>query len=240
VDGDQSTLWQTQKVKGKGGPSSEWIDVDLGTSQSISQVNLSWDAYYATNYTIQVSNDHANWSTVFITSKGDGATDTITFATMQARYVRMTSSSWNNSSNRNWLKEFEVYAQIVVQAPTPTPSPTPPPSSNSVHVGDLDASSLASGSRWNATVIVTVHDASDAPVSNVTVNGSWSNGATGTGSCITGADGACTITRSNLKTSVTSATFTVTNLVANFPYDSSANRDPDGDSNGTTITISRP
>ena len=242
VDSSQSTLWQTKQVKGKNTLSSEWIEVDLGTSQDISQVNLSWDAYYATSYSIQVSNDHTSWSTVFSTSKGDGATDTITFATMQARYVRMTSSSWNNSTNRNWLKEVEVYAQPVTQTPppTPTPSPTSPPSSNSVHVGDLDASSVISGSRWNATVTVTVHDASEAPVPNVTVNGSWSNGTTGTGSCTTGANGTCSISRTSLKTSVSSVKFSISGLSASDPYQSSANHDPDGDSNGTTIVVSKP
>ncbi len=242
VDGNQSTLWQTQKVKGKGGSSSEWIEIDLGTSQSISQVNLSWDAYYATNYSIQVSNDHTNWTTVFSTSTGDGAADTVTFSFIQARYVRMTSSSWNNSSNRNWLKEFEVYAHLVTQAPppTPTPSPTLPPANNSVHVGDLDASSTISGGRWNATVTVTVHDSSGALVSNVIVNGSWSNGATGTGSCTTGADGTCSVSRNSLKTSVSSIKFTITGLSASDPYQPSANQDPDGDSNGTVIIVSKP
>ena len=244
VDGYPSTLWQTKQAKGKNTLTSEWIEVDLSASQSISQVNLSWDAYYATSYSIQVSNDHTNWSPVFNTSKGDGATDTLTFSTVQARYIRMTSSAWNTSTNRNWLKEFEVYANATSSSPPPTstPSPTPSPTQtgNSVHVGDLDASSAMSGSRWNATVIVTVHDASNAPVPNVTVNGSWGNGTTGTGSCTTGADGTCSISRTSLKTTVSSVSFSVTGLSAGDPYQSSANQDPDGDSNGTTIIVSKP
>ena len=92
VDGSASTLWQSKQAKGKNTLASEWIEVDLGTSQNISQVNLSWDAYYATNYTIQVSNDHTSWSTVFSTSKGDGAADTVTFSSIQARYVRIGSA----------------------------------------------------------------------------------------------------------------------------------------------------
>ena len=242
VDGNPSTLWQTKQVKGRNTLTSEWLEVDLGTSQGVSQVNLSWDAYYATTYNIQVSNDRSNWSTVFSTSKGDGAADTVTFSIVQARYIRMTSSAWNSGTNRNWLKEFEVYAQPITQtpAPTPTPSPTPPPSNNSVHVGDLDASPAASGSRWNATVIVTVHDASEAPVPNVTVNGSWSNGTTGTGSCITGSDGTCSISRTSLKTTIASVSFSITGLSASVPYQSSANHDPDGSSNGTTIVVSKP
>ena len=248
VDGSQSTLWETKQVKGKNTLTSEWIEIDLGASQNISQVNLSWDAYYATNYSIQVSNDRSNWSTVFSTSKGDGAADTITFSTVQARFIRLTSSAWNNTTNRNWLKEFEVYASATsssppptsTPSPTPTPLPSPTPTGNSVHVGDLDASSVISGSRWNATVIVTVHDASNAPVPNVTVNGSWGNGTTGTGSCTTGADGICSISRTSLKTTVSSVSFSITGLSASVPYQSSSNHDPDGDSNGTTVIVSKP
>jgi hypothetical protein len=36
-------------------------------------------------------------------------------------------------------------------------------------------------------------------------------------------------------------TFTVTNVqLSGYPYDASANTDPDGDSNGTVVTVVRP
>jgi hypothetical protein len=48
VDGSLSTQWQTEKAKGKNRLSSEWIEVDLGSVQDVSQVILEWDAYFAT------------------------------------------------------------------------------------------------------------------------------------------------------------------------------------------------
>lgn len=125
--------------------------------------------------------------------------------------------------------------------PTPTPTATPQPG-GTVHVGDLDnASTTGSRNRWNAVVVVTVHDGNDAPAANATVNGSWSSGATGSGSCVTNGSGQCSITKSNLKGNVSSVTFTVTNVTAaGSTYTPGANHDPDGDSNGTTITLTQP
>lgn len=243
VDGLLSTQWQTLKVKGKNTRTSEWIQVDFGSSQNISEVNLEWGAYFATTYSIAVSSNGSTWSTVFSTSNGDGGNDTLSFNTVQARYIRLNSSAWSNSSYRNWLNEFEVYAFSTSSSPLPTDTATPTPTpdtSNNLHVGDLDNVSVNNGSRWNVVVLVMVHDASDAPVSNVTVSGSWSNGTTSGGTCTTGADGTCNISKSNLKSSVSSVTFTVTDLSGPYPYQASANTDPDGDSNGTSITLVKP
>jgi len=255
VDGSLSSQWQTEVVKGRNRLSSEWIEVDLGSVQDVSRVILEWDTYFATTYSIGVSSDGNSWSTVVSTSSGDGSNDTLLFNTVQARYVRMDSTGWNNNSYHNWLNEFEVYplgdttSPVPTDTATPTLSPTPtytptltPTSdtSNSLHVGDLDDISVSNGSRWNAVVLVAIHDVSDAPVSNVTVSGSWSNGFNGSGSCITGADGTCTISKNNLKNGVSSVDFTVSNLSGAFPYQPSANHDPDGDSNGTSINLAKP
>ena len=110
-----------------------------------------------------------------------------------------------------------------------------------MHVGDLDGSSTAKGSRWNATVAITVHDASENAVSNATVSGSWSAGASGSGSCVTDASGQCSITLSKINQSSASVTFTVDNVThASIAYDPGSNHDPDGDSNGTSITVLMP
>jgi len=78
-------------------------------------------------------------------------------------------------------------------------------------------------------------------VDYATVSGTWSDGASGTGSCNTYQSGFCWITSNRIRNRKSSATFTVTNITQNFlDYDSSKNTDPDGDSNGTQITISKP
>lgn len=139
-------------------------------------------------------------------------------------------------------------APRTTKTPTPTPTQatptaTPTPGAGGqVHVGDLDGSSTPNGTtRWDATVAITVLDQNGLPIANATVSGSWSNGVTGTGSCVTNAAGTCTITRLLIRTLTPSVTFTVTNVsAAGFAYNPAANADPDGDSNGTTIVVNKP
>ena len=111
-----------------------------------------------------------------------------------------------------------------------------------MHVGDLDGSSaIEGGGRWGATVTVTVHDTNEAPVANATVYLSWSGGASGSGSCVTNANGQCSITVSGIRNKDVSVTFTVTNAThASLAYQSVANHDPDGDSTGTVIVVNKP
>lgn len=125
---------------------------------------------------------------------------------------------------------------------TPTPSPTATVApATTLHISDLDRSSVKSGTKWNGTVTVYVHDTNHQPVAGATVYGKWSNGATGNVSCVTNSSGYCSITKTGLKSSVSSITFTVTNVTrAGFTYQASANHDPDGESNGTVIVVLKP
>jgi hypothetical protein len=119
---------------------------------------------------------------------------------------------------------------------------TAAPPASGAHVGDLDGSRQSFNRKnWRATVTVTVHDANHVPLAGATVSGSWSNGSSGSGSCVTNASGVCSITSSNISINNASATFTVTNITASgYTYQSASNHDPDGDSTGTAITIARP
>ena len=132
---------------------------------------------------------------------------------------------------------------IPTNTPTPTPTNTPIPST--MHIGDLDGTSAnIDATRWRATVTITVHDANHNLVASATATGTWSAGD-GNGrtlSCITNASGQCNVTSGRLsRTNNASVVFTVTNVTkATFTYQSTANHDPDGDSNGTAITVARP
>jgi len=102
-----------------------------------------------------------------------------------------------------------------------------------IHVESLDGSSSAS-KKWEATVTILIEDASSAPapVSNVTVSGSWSAG--GSGSCTTDVSGLCSITKGNLRNNLASVTFTVTNVThAERSYDPSLNT-------ATSIEVPKP
>jgi hypothetical protein len=129
--------------------------------------------------------------------------------------------------------------------PTDTPIPptdTPVPGAD-MHVGDLDGSSFwAWGSWvWRATVTIEVHDQNHNPVADATVSGAWSGGTSGSGQCTTASDGRCSITSGYIWRSRTSATFTVSDVThATLTFAPADNHDPDGDSDGTAITINRP
>ncbi|HEX6387728.1 MAG TPA: hypothetical protein VF177_23920, partial [Anaerolineae bacterium] len=135
----------------------------------------------------------------------------------------------------------------LTATPSPTPEPTNTPtatatpgSATTIHVGDLDGASVNDGKTWIAYVTITIHDNNHNPVSNATVSGSWGNGASGSASCATNGSGQCTVSVSGIRKNVSSVTFTVNNVShSTLSYDSGANHDPDGDSNGTSITISR-
>lgn len=129
---------------------------------------------------------------------------------------------------------------VPTNTPVP-PTPTPLPQGGSLHVGDLDGSSASSARYWKATVRIVVHDAGHNPVGSVTVRGAWSDGYSGNVQCVTGPDGACTLTTGNVRAKVKSVTFTVKRLVkSGYTYSAAANHDPDGDSNGTSIVVLRP
>ena len=105
-----------------------------------------------------------------------------------------------------------------------------------LHVADLDGTKSIKGSKWTATITVKVVDANGVAVSGATVSGNWSGAKTGTATCLTGTSGTCSVVASSMTGA--SVTFTVTNLVkSGYTYNAAANSDPDGDSNGTAITI---
>jgi subtilisin family serine protease len=109
--------------------------------------------------------------------------------------------------------------------------------STSMSVKDLDVAKTAGKTSWKATVTITVKDANGNAVSGAVVNGTFNTTAV---SCTTGTNGQCSVS-ATAKNTVTSITYTVTNVTATgFTYNSASNSDPDGDSNGTTMTITKP
>jgi PKD repeat protein len=120
---------------------------------------------------------------------------------------------------------------------TVTVSEVPP----SMHVGDLDGS-LASANKkfWWAEVTITVHDGDEEPVPEATVQGTWSGGASGSGSCLSGADGTCTVLSPKITVAEETIAFVVDGVThPTLPYQPAENHDPDGDSDGTSIVVSQ-
>lgn len=114
------------------------------------------------------------------------------------------------------------------------------PTAVSVHVGDLDGTkSINPNKSWRATVAPVVHDGSHGPVSGAVVSFIWNGSVSGTGACTTSTTGQCSLTV-NIPKNGSSVAFTVNNVTKfGATYNSDANHDPDGDSTGTTISITK-
>ncbi|GAA2038332.1 hypothetical protein GCM10009839_44800 [Catenulispora yoronensis] len=101
TDGDPGTRWSSAAAD------PQWLEVDLGTQQQICSISLLWEAAYATAFQVQVSNDNANWTTVYSTTTGAGGSQTFP-VTATDRYVRMYGTARGTQFGYS-IFEFDVY-----------------------------------------------------------------------------------------------------------------------------------
>jgi len=91
----------------------QWIEVDLGSVQNIARVWLNWENAFAQDYSLQLSSDGSNWTTVYSTTNGPGSINDL--ATLgSGRYVRMYGTQRGTSYGYS-LWEFEVFPALAPQ-----------------------------------------------------------------------------------------------------------------------------
>src|SRR3989442_9342233 len=132
-----------------------------------------------------------------------------------------------------------MYDRDLARAVRALAIPVNPPS---LHVGNLDGVAASNINRWSATVKITVNDWRHNLVNGASVRGTW-NGSSSEVQCTTtaGGNGTCSVVLSSISNSTRAVSFAVTALtLSGYGYTSSANHDPDGNSNGFSITVSRP
>ncbi|MCP2327284.1 hypothetical protein HDA40_005791 [Hamadaea flava] len=117
VDGNAGTRWSSAFSD------PQWLQVDLGSVQTICQAVLQWEAAYATAFQLQVSTDAATWTSVYSTTTGTGGTQTLT-VNGTGRYVRLYGTARATGYGYS-LWEFVIRTGTTT-SPTPT-SPTPTP-----------------------------------------------------------------------------------------------------------------
>jgi len=101
TDGSTATRWSSAFSD------PQWLQVDLGASDAISQVTLDWEAAYATAFQIQVSADGTTWTPIYSTTTGTGGVQTLN-VTGTGRYVRMYGTARATPYGYS-LWEFGVY-----------------------------------------------------------------------------------------------------------------------------------
>ena len=110
--------------------------------------------------------------------------------------------------------------------------------SATMHVGDLDGSAAAAKGQWSASVAVTVVDGAGTPVAGAVVDATWTTLGSAATCTTDAAAGTCTVTSGLVPKSTDALTLRVDAVThATLAYDASANTDPDGGSDGTTITV---
>lgn len=109
-----------------------------------------------------------------------------------------------------------------------------------LRVADIDGTKKLAKSNWSITGTFEVRTAAGTLVSGAVVRVGATGAASGTASCTTGSTGRCSVSASRLSYSFSSVTLTVLGVTRNADtYTGTSNSDPDGDSNGTTIVITR-
>jgi subtilisin len=172
-----------------------------GTSNNPPSANFSFTTNGLTATFTDASTDSdgsiASWAWTF----GDGASSTVqnpirTYATAGTYTVSLTVTDNQGATGT-------VTKSVTVSSSTLLP----------ITVSSLKGSdTLVNRNFWKATVTITV----DPVVSGAVVSGSWSTG--GTGTCTTDTVGTCTISSANLRTSVGSTTFTLTDVALSGYY----------------------
>ena len=121
VDGNTGTRWSSAFND------PQWLQVDLGSAQSICQVALNWEAAYATAFQIQTSNDASTWTSIYSTTTGTGGTQTLNVSG-SGRYIRMYGTTRATAYGYS-LWEFGVFTGSGGGTGSPSPSASPSASS---------------------------------------------------------------------------------------------------------------
>lgn len=141
-----------------------------------------------------------------------------------------------NSDTWAFLAETTPGYFVVGNCPKPTTGST------LSHIADLDGTSAQTSKKtWTASVTITVADESKSRIANATVSGYWLGGYQASFRCTTDSTGTCQVTTIGLAQKYTSEQLKVLDIFhPTLKYDPQSNTDPDGDSTGTAITVSKP
>jgi chitosanase len=104
TDGSGSSRWVSAN-----GPGTQWLRIDLGTPQTVYRVRLRWEKAYARSYRVQLSNDGASWTNLFLTRAGNGGTDDLRRLSGRGRYVRVLTTQRGAGTGGYSLWDVQVF-----------------------------------------------------------------------------------------------------------------------------------
>src|SRR6478735_1441227 len=118
VDGNTGTRWASQFSD------AQWLQVDLGATATIDNVQLRWEAAYGKAFQVQVSANGTAWTTVATVTNGTGGNQTVA-APGTGRYVRLNLTARGTGYGYS-LWELQVFGTGGATTPSTTPKPLPP------------------------------------------------------------------------------------------------------------------
>lgn len=139
VDGDMASRWSSAHSE------NNWLTVDLGAAYNLNRLAVHWEAAFAADYDIHVSQDGNEWTRARSITGSDGGLDDIALDAV-GRYVRLQgvkrATNWGISL---WqLEVFGTPSTALVSAGRPA-------SVSSVQNDNLSAHNLVDGdlsTRW--------------------------------------------------------------------------------------------
>ena len=129
-DGKDSTRWSSASTD------AEWLQVDLGSSQSLCKVELDWEGAYGKAYDVQASDNGTSWTKIGSVTAGTGGKASVAVSG-KGRYVRIAGVQRGTGYGYS-LWEVRVYAgsgSTTTPTPTPTQTQTPTPTPTTTPTG---------------------------------------------------------------------------------------------------------
>jgi beta-glucosidase len=146
TDGNDGTRWSSAFSD------PQWLQVDLGSPQQITQVGLHWETARAATFKIQVSNDGNAWTDASPVTNGADGTQTVTL-NATGRYVRMDGLTRNSQFGYS-VWEFQVFGgSAPTSCSTGNSAQGRPATASSTENAGTPASSATDGNdgtRWSS------------------------------------------------------------------------------------------
>ena len=105
VDGNFSTRWSSQFSN------PQYIIVDLLELYHLDVIALAWESAYSSEYTLEVSEDNANWIEIIHDTNANGGND-LFYPEINARYIRVEglqrATQWGHS-----LFEIQAFGELT-------------------------------------------------------------------------------------------------------------------------------
>jgi hypothetical protein len=113
TDGNTGTRWSSAFSD------PQWLQVDLGATANVTSVVLTWEAAYASDFTVRLSADGSTWgSPIASVTGGTGGRQTLAVSG-SGRYVRLTTTRRATAYGAS-LFEFQVYGSGGSTPPPPS------------------------------------------------------------------------------------------------------------------------